>query len=65
MGLAIINLSNQEEIENDLNNQIFNVIIPKCQARARWAEMEELISGGIEEETAYNYVMQWIDEDKI
>jgi len=62
MGLAIINLSNQEEIIADLNNQIFNCLTPKSHAQGRWIEMEDMIAGGIEEHTAYSYLIQWINE---
>ncbi|RLA60978.1 MAG: hypothetical protein DRQ78_09080 [Epsilonproteobacteria bacterium] len=61
--MAIINLSNQDEIVYDLNVQIFNCIEPKSQAKARWAELEEMISDGLDEATAYSYVYGWIKEN--
>ena len=40
---AIINLPNQEEIVEDLNNSIFNCIVPKSEARHKWNELMERI----------------------
>ena len=63
MSIAIINLSNEEEIVYDLNVQLFNVL-PKMIAKRRWAELEEMISNGLDEASAYNYVNTWIKEEE-
>ena len=63
MSMAIINLPNEEEICYDLNVQLFNVL-PKMIAKRRWAELEEMISNGLDEASAYNYVNTWIKENE-
>ncbi len=59
--IAIINQQNQEEVIYDLNVQLFNVL-PKPLARVYWRELDEMIQGGLDEETAYTYVNRWIKE---
>ena len=59
MSMAIINLSNYDEIVYDLNVQLFN-ILPSMVAKRKWNELDEMIQGGLTEEAAYNYVNGWI-----
>ena len=59
MSLAIISLPNSEEIVYDLNVQLFNAL-PSDIAKKRWNELDEMIQDGLDEETAYNYIHEWL-----
>jgi hypothetical protein len=60
--LAIINTMDAEDTEEQIIQKIINSPFTVAEIEKYVEEMENLIYGGIDEESAYNIIEAWIKE---